>query len=134
MRNLEDLQHFVLQPDEVLILRCTRHFSPEQLEAMRQVINRHLPGRTVLVLPPDIEVHAGVLEVMGATSPMSSTELTQDEIDAMRAEIQAVYDSGQIIYANEGGGWFGCHKSSNPIGAWDWERVRYSLTKPKMQG
>lgn len=133
MRDIKDLEHFVLQEGETLILRTTCPLSPEQLAMMRKMIDRHLPGRPVLVLPPEVQVCAGRLEVMGVPADAPSS-ITQEEIDVARKEITDAYADGRSIYVQDASvapEWVMMHKHYNPIAEWDWDGTRYSLTKPK---
>lgn len=130
MRVIHDLQHFVLGENETLILRCTRPMSAEQLHHMRAVIEHALPGRPVLVLPPEVEVCAGEIEVFGVDHGKGDDGPTQEDIDAARKEITDAYDAGRTVWGREGNEWFYIHRAANPH-TFDWDQYAYSLTKPK---
>ena len=130
MRSIDDLEHFVLAEGETLILRTTRLLSMDQIQRMREHVERCLPGRPVLVLPPDIEVMAGKIEVFGVDTPT----VTQDDIDAQLKEITDAYCSARRVWVQDGDGeWLYVHVSANPH-TFDFTRYNYSLTKPKANG
>ncbi len=135
MRNIEDLEHFVLGEGETLILRMTRPINNDQLAYLRNLVNTALPGRPVMILPSDIEVCAGVLEIMGGPQLDPEDAATFDEIEAQRrAEIEQAYEDGRMVYCkdvNNAYGWFYVHKEANPITGWAWKLYDYRLTKPK---
>jgi hypothetical protein len=137
MRTIEDLEHFVLAEGESLILRLTRQVTNEQLHQMRETIGRFLPGRPVLVLPPEVEVYAGKLEVFGvdhgAGDELSTP--TAEDVAAARKEIEDAYDSFRIVYVLEDGDrdWWYIQKHQNPH-TFNWDRYNYSLTRPKADG
>lgn len=131
MRDIHDLEHFVLGEKETLILRMRAHLTAEELDNVRRVIARNLPGRPVIVLPPEVDVYAGELEVWGAPQQAAQEEPTQEAIVAARDTIRAAYHMGKIIWANEGDGWYALQNQVNPHSHFDWDAVRYSLNKPK---
>jgi hypothetical protein len=131
MRTIGDLEHFVLAEGETLILRLTRNFSEEQLAQMRHAIKAALPGRPVLVLPPEVEVCAGKIEVFGVDPGRDERSTpTQEDIDAQRKAIKDAYCVGRTVYARSDEGWFYVHHTANPH-VFDWSKFDYSLTKPK---
>lgn len=139
MYPINDFEHFVLQVGETLILRCKTHPDVEQLAKMREAIERALPGQPVLVLPPELEVFAGTLEVFGVDHGGGDeiSHPTQEDIDAARKEIQDAYNDGRSVWLQDestGTEWVVMHKHYNPIAEWDWDTTRYSLTKPKKSG
>lgn len=125
MRTIDDLEHFVLVEGETLILRCTRMFSQDELQYMRSLIDRFLPGRPVLVLPPDIEVCAGKLEVFGG-------EVVIEEEDAeagRRNAIEFAYSDGKVIWVRDGDGQvFMAQLFLNPH-TFDWCKYVYGFTE-----
>lgn len=129
MRELSDFEHFVLQEGETLILRSKRVLSMEQVERFRADIERVLPGRPVLFLPPEVEVYAGQLEVFGAQPATAAA--SDDDIAAQRAELQAAYNAGRTVWVrDEGDDWFQVHRTANPH-TFDWGKHDYALHKPK---
>jgi hypothetical protein len=132
MIEINDFEHFVLQPGEVLILRSKRMLSTEEMGRAKQALEAALPGRPVLVLSPDMEVMAGVVEVFGAEEDEGREQLDKDAIATERALIEQAYQDGKLVY-----GWnrkdkepFFVHVRSNPE-VFDWDKNDYSLTKPK---
>lgn len=136
MRKIEDLEHFVLQEGETLILRCTKNLSPEQLYQWRKQIEETLPGRPVMILPPEVEVMAGQLVVFGV-DPGAGDDMsgpTQEEIESARTEIVEAYYGGKMIYCSTPGSrdWFFAHIHQSPVELpFDWDNTLYSLTAPK---
>lgn len=127
MRNIEDLEHFVLAEGETLILRCTRHFSHDQLVQMRATIERYLPGRPVLILPPEIEVCAGRLEVFGVD--MGSEEESAAAAEQVRRRhIEKAYYDGKMVWVRDGVEIFTIHSVTNPQ-VFDWDKYQYGLTR-----
>jgi len=124
------MEHFVLAEGETLILRCRRMLSDQELQRAREAVKHALPGRPVLILPPEVDVCAGVIEVFGVDPGKGDDGPTQEDIDAARAEIQTAYTLGKTVYAMEGDEEFFVHRSLNPH-TFDWNKYRYSLTKPK---
>jgi hypothetical protein len=133
MRALQDMEHFALREGETLILRFKTPPSHEMLENARRIVAHALPGAKVLVLPPDVEVYAGNIEVFGVDLAREEGP-TQEDIEAARAEIKDAYEGGSTIYLNDastGDDWVAMHKHYNPIAQWDWETTRYRLTPKK---
>lgn len=130
MRTIEDLEHFVLAEGETLILRSRRHMSESEIAHARFLLDRFLPDRPVLLLPPEMDVMAGRIEVFGVDPGKGDDGPTQEDIDAERVEIETAYVSGKTVYASEGDDEFFVHRSLNPH-TFDWNKYRYSLTKPK---
>lgn len=127
MRDIADLEHFVLQPGELLILRPRIHISQDRLQRMMETIKPL--GRQVLVLPPDTDVMAGELVLMGAEPP---PEPAQEDIEAARDEMMRAYTMGKTLWAweHEDDGWFFIHRTMNPH-VFQWNRFKYSLKAPK---
>lgn len=132
MRNIEDLEHFVLAEGETLILRCTRPISDKELACMRSVIDKFLPGRPVLVLPPDIEVCAGKLEVWGAdpgAGEPDDAEVEQHRRDTIRRN----YDNGRTVYVRDlEGEVFLVHRAAYPH-TFDFDLYTYALTEKELR-
>ena len=131
MRELNDLEHFVLQPGELLILRCKVPISEEALQRVRDSLKRHGLER-VLVLPPDVEVMAGEIELITADSERPPVP-TEEDVEALRNELKQRYMEGRTLYAWELGkrdGWFVIHHVFNPH-TFDFDRFTYNLTKPE---
>ena len=98
MRSINDLEHFVLQPGEQLILRCRTHLNQEQLAHMRNAIER-AGFKNVLVLPPDIDVMAGQLELMGEDEPPDEDK--EAEIRQVQENLQHAYLTSRIVEYRE---------------------------------
>lgn len=129
MRELSDFEHFVPREGETLILRSKRVLSMEEVERFRADIERVLPGRPVLFLPPEVEVYAGQLEVFGAQPATAAA--SDDDIAAQRAELLSAYNAGKSVWAQDSDGeWFYVHRNANPH-VFDWEAYNYALHKPK---
>lgn len=133
MRTIDDLEHFVLGEGETLILRFKRPVAQEVIETARAAIAKNLPGRPVVVLPSEVEVCAGVVEVMGAPPDALCDESPEVQEQERRDMIEAAYDKGMTVWcreAAEGGMWFYIHRQANSITRFDWDLYDYSLTKP----
>ena len=138
MRDINDLDHFVLAPGETLILRLRRATSEADLQQMRTNIERALPGRTVMVLPPEVDVCAGKIEMWGVGEPAadSSPEAMAALEGDRRRDIEKAYAAGKVAYT-----WRRSHpdqvyaiqQHANPINkdGFDWDNYQYSLTKPQ---
>lgn len=135
MRAIEDLEHFVLAEGETLILRMTRMYSEEQLQHTREMIDRHLPGRPVLVLPPDVEVRAGKIEVFGVD--LAGEGPTQEDVDATRKDVTDAYTCGHMVcfrrIDSDREQWMHAHHIVNPH-TFDWGEYEYRLMKPILSG
>src|SRR5690606_20412827 len=124
--NINDLDHFVLQPGETLILRARRPLPNEQLQRTQEWLDkRKVPA--VVIAGPDFDIMAGML-----------SNLMPDE--DMQAHCDAVidaYDEGRQIWARAvcslddsvTAEWFTIHKHANPLPI-DFERWEFSITKP----
>lgn len=133
MRTIEDLEHFVLAPGETLILRSRKPLSDEQLLRMRAVVDRVLPGRPVMVLPPEMDVCAGMIEVFGAdpgTDEHATGPTAEEQQAALRQEIAQAYADNQRVYIRVDGEWFWIHQHLNPYSLADLRLEDVSLTKP----
>ena len=128
MREIQDLEHFVLQPGETLILRCKRHVTEETLARMRESVAKL--GTGVIVLPPDIEAFAGKIEVFGVDH--GERQPTQDDNNApdICDVVQQAYDAGKIVWGLDSTGWFCIHHTLYPH-QFDWNQYDYRLTKPQ---
>lgn len=129
MRNINDLDHFVLAEGETLILRCKVPLSDEQLADARGLIESVLPGRPVIVLPPEIEVMAGKLEVFGAEEQAQSEADQETQEQVHRDIIERSYHDGKTIYVMDPANnerWY-VHHTANPT-TFNWDRYKYSLT------
>lgn len=129
MRNIEDLDHFVLAEGETLILRSRVALSDADLHRMRADIERILPGRPVMMLPPEIEVHAGKLEVFGAeVQPGEDSEAAEA---ARRRQVETAYYDNRVIWAREDGEIFMAHKHNTPLVSFRWDApgCAYGLTR-----
>lgn len=122
-----DLDHFVLQPHEVLILRLRTHMQREQLAALEAAIAKVLPGRAVLILPPVIEVMGGTIHPVEAAQPVS------DDTQVHSAILRA-YNDGKPVWAYDAAQdqWYSIHKHANPE-AIDFSMTQYALTRPAAQ-
>lgn len=125
-----DLDHFVLQPHEVLILRLRAHMQREQLAALEAAIAKVLPGRAVLILPPAIEVMGGTIHPVEAPQPdRQDVHDTHEELAILRA-----YNDGKPVWAYDAAQdqWYSIHKHANPE-AIDFSITQYALTRPTAQ-
>ncbi len=124
-RKILDLEHFVLRDGETLILRYTSHPTAEQIAQMRAAIGHALPDAAVLVLPPTVEVMAGVIDVV-------APEQEQEERAHIKAAIMDAYDMGKMVYfcpiGDTASGWLMAHKVAAPHPLFDWTANHYSLT------
>lgn len=132
MQAIHDLEHFVLAEGETLILRCTRAISNDELVAMRGMLEKYLPGRPVIVLPPDIEMCAGKLEVWG--TPTVDEEATAAELERHRRDtIHRNYDNGRMVYARDAEGEvFVVQRAAYPHTI-DFDRFTYALTEKELR-
>jgi len=116
MRDINDLEHFVLQPGEMLILRSKRYLSMEEMQFWADKLKHH-KIEPVLILPPDMDVMAGTMEVISA-STVEAPELSQEEIDSMRTQVKGAYEDGRIVEYREAGNpraeWIGAHLHASP--------------------
>lgn len=128
MRTIEDLQHFVLAEGETLILRCKIPPSEDQLQKMRKAIEHLLPGRPVIILPPEIEVCAGQLEVWGVEDDAHAEADMQTQEQVRRDNIMQAYTNGKTVWARDADGQvFYIQIAANPH-TFDWGTYSYGLT------
>lgn len=126
---IEDLTHFVLLPDEVLLLRPKGPITHEQLTHLQRTADHALPGRAVLIVSHDTEVMAGRLEQ--AQAPAAHVPDVEDVAAAQDAILRA-YADGKTVWVNDQQqGWFYAHRAANPH-RFDFQsdRFAYSLTRP----
>ena len=124
MNPLNDLEHFILQPGETLILRPRRPMSAEQIHRIRAVLDEQ-PFR-IVILPDMVDVYAGNIEVIPPAP-------TADDIEAARTAIIAHYESGKFVQYQidvPDGEWYDAQKGFLPIGAWHWNKYAYRI-KPQ---
>jgi hypothetical protein len=131
MKDINDLEHFVLQPGEMLILRSRQLLSQEYMAHLQR--NLKAAGlNNVLILPPMFDVMAGNIEVMGAQP--AAEEPSQEEIDQLRTQVVGAYEDGRIIEfrdaANELGEWMMAHVHQSPH-KFDWDRYVYRIPSRK---
>ena len=62
MHDYRDLEHFVLRPDETLILRPRKILSLEQMERMAAYLNAKLGQRVLLLPTPDFDIIGATLQ------------------------------------------------------------------------
>lgn len=140
MREIKDLEHFVLAPGETLILRLRHEVDAHHMELMRKTIDHMFPGQRVLVLSSDIDVMAGQIEVLGGSALSAEDEArAAADMETQRHvhewEIDEAYRNGRVLYGkllddpnNEG--WFSIHRSLYPHPLFDLDKYEYSLTSP----
>jgi len=123
MNPLNDLDHFVLQPGETLILRPRRLMSAEQIHRIRAVLDEQ-PFR-IVILPDMVDVYAGNIDVIPPAP-------TADDIEALRADIMHAYEEGKFVQyrIDTNGDWCDAQKGFLPIDSWHWDKYDYRI-KPK---
>ena len=119
--NINDLDHFVLQPGETLILRARKPLSQHEVATLQKWLDeRKVPA--VVIAGPDFDIMAGVL----------SNLMPDDEAQAHCDAVIDAYDAGKTLYARTIEGdpeWFVVHHKAFPCPI-DFERYEFSLDKP----
>lgn len=120
MQTIHDLEHFVLQDGETLILRARRPLSQEQMAWMQDFLDKR-KVQAVVIAGPDFDIMAGVL----------SNLVPDDDAQAHADAVCDAYDAGKIVWCRsaEGGDWFQIQRISNPLTI-DFTNWCYSLEKP----
>lgn len=131
MKELNDMDHFVLQPGEMLILRARVHLSMEQLKRMQQMFDSDtkLPMPVLVIPSPDFDIMAGVPD------PMVFAD-NGDDLDHEYAEqehrlaVTEAYEAGKIIEFRPKGddSWISAHKHASPH-RFDWQVYEYKEPK-----
>jgi hypothetical protein len=117
---MNDLDHFVLQPGETLILRARKPLSAEQTTRLQEWLDkRKVPA--IVIATPDVDIMAGML----------SNLMPDDEVQAHCDAVIDAYDEGKTVWGRDidGTDWFIAHKHAFPLEI-DFTRYEFSLTDP----
>lgn len=110
---LKDMDHFKVQPGDVLVLRAKKPMSAEQLaQIMDYFGSMDLPFQTIIIPTPDLEV------MIGSVVPDADVqEPIEDDADEKYQRILEAYEAGRTIEYRVIRGhyeWVQCHRIVSP--------------------